>query len=1333
MGELWAQNPHQLMFHHFSVKDGLSSGKIRGFLQDREGFIWIVTQQGLNRFDGNQFRRFYFHPRDTLTLSSNVLKALAEDETGRLWIGTKNAGLVYFDKESESFHRLNVGPLDENLSVNCLLWGKDGTLWIGTQGKELFGYMPSKDSVITYKETANPQTGLSGGGIIDLWESPKGELWIACSKGINIYDPVKDQFTYYFEKGLAEDQERNRYQCILPDDSTTFWLGTHNGITHWDPQNNSYERYYPQGDSLPHIHNIINDLWELNDRFLWVASRKGLLLFDKIEKQFHHLSNNYYNLNNLKDSPYNAIFEDRSGLLWIGGNDGAYTWDRYSLKFYEPYSAKSRPSEIHRRMLFQGDTLWMALENGIYFSTPNLPPKRLIEGNFYSVALGKSGNIYAGPWGNSRLFKIHPQTHLISELPIPWREMQVDSLLTFMDIIRGSRDYLWIATRSSLFRFDEKTQEYFEIPNTSEHLQGFTGENNNDLLYDSRSNLWIVSDRGMFLLTPEEQEKKHADSLYFRHFYYDPRDSSTLPTNEINTLLEDSRGMIWIGSKSGLLTYDPKEEKFSHRKETEALAHGYITCILEDSSGDIWVSTDNLGITRIRPESGETQIYFEEDGLLTDAFNWNSCICTPDKGFIFGSREGLNHFFPDSIGSIVAEKPNIFLTELWVQNNRLRVGDSDSLLQRSLLHTAKITLSHHQRALKLVFSLLDYDSPTQNVYRYILENFDKSWQLAGNKNEATYTNLSPGTYTFRVQGRTSRGEFSAEVEDQLIIRILPPWWWNIYAWIAYVIVGIFLVWLIYKNQLAIKLRQAEAEKVLEIDRIRKQLYTDITHEIRTPLTIINGMNQLLEERYEDSDEIQDHTRVVNYNTQKILNLINQILDLARLEEGGMPLVLKQADIIPYIGYITDSFRSFARSKEISLVFTPETDAVMLDFDADKVLTVLSNLLSNALKFTPKSGWIKVVAKEKKPHTLLISVQDSGVGIDAERIPFVFDRYYQAANSLSSDAGGTGIGLALTQELVHLMGGKIWVKSMVNEGSTFFVELPITLKAAPLEDGDLTPQDNLYHQSLRTSVPAPSFDSEGNNEDLLVLIIEDSADVRFFLRKLLSPIFRVEFAENGKQGIQKAIESVPDIVISDVMMPEASGMDVCEALKKDERTSHIPIILLTARVDQASKIEGLAYGADAYLGKPLDKEELLTRIKKLVELRNTLRKKYQFFPHTTKLSSVSPEDLFLEKVGKVIEASLEDPDLGVDDICKDVGVSRTQLHRKLKVLTGLSTTQMIRKIRLTRARQMLIHSKEAISQIAFGVGFSDPSYFSKMYSEEFKEKPSDTRNSLRKPG
>ena len=1334
MSTLLAQISDYLHFQHYSYQDGLSSGKIRCFLQDQEGFIWIGTQQGLNRFDGNTIKRYYFDPQDTLTISSNVLKALAEDDQGRIWIGTKNAGLVYFDKKQETFHRVRKGPLNSDLWINTMIWSSEGVLWIGTDGDAVYGFSPQTDSILTLAVTGNPATGLSGGEIKDIWEGPAGKLWIATSKGLTVYNPLKRQFSYFFHEGTSDDQHRNRMQSIYPDDSSTFWLGTHNGITHWDPLNQRSLRYYPSGDSSPHIHNIINDIWELDDRYLWVASRKGLLLFDKLTKKFDYLSDNYNDLNELRDSPYNCIFEDQAGLIWIGGNDGVYTWNSYGLNFYEAYSSLSRPSKIHRRLAFQGDTMWVATEKGVFFSLPHDTAHFVLSDNFYSVMAGADGHIYAGPWEDSQLYRINPRSLQVDLLPVPKSPNPQQALSTFTDIIQGDTRFIWAISRDRLFRLDTPSQQLREIPVRTGIPIGFSEPNYNDLLIDTHDNLWIGSDKGLFLLRAEERQSKEEENWQFTHFTYDPADSTSLGTNEINTLFEDKRGILWIGSKSGLLRYDPSQKRFFRHQETEALAHGYITCILQDEKGDIWISTDNSGIIRLIPGMSDVQTYQTEDGLLSTSFNWNACTCSPNHGLIFASREGFNHFYADSLSTHAETPAPIYLTELWVQHQRIQVGDATHILSESLLSTSKITLKHFQNVIKFEFALLDFGAPNKNTYRYKLDNFDEQWHTLGNQNEILYSYLTPGRYTFRVQGRTSRGEWTS-VGDVLTIRVLPPWWWNGYAWAIYLWLLIIALWALYKNQLSLRLREAEAEKALEIDRVRKQLYTNITHEFRTPLTVIKGMNELLEEQYGEDPFIQDHALLLDHNTSKLLHLINQILDLSKAEAGKLPLNLTCGNVIPLVRYIVDSFYSYARTKNITLSSELEVEEVIMDVDPDKLVTVLSNLLSNALKFTPEQGKITVRARRVE-DSLLLSVQDTGIGIDADRIPYIFNRYFQVEQSPAANYGGTGIGLALTQELVQLMKGTIRVTSLIHEGSTFFVDLPITQLAEQVADHELIIGDNLHKSMLdgllSSGTPVSvQDDSDVKDESLVVLVIDDSDSIRMYLDKLLSPHFQLHFAENGTSGIEKALEKIPDIIISDVMMPEADGMHVCKVLKQDERTCHIPIILLTAKVDQLSKIEGLSLGADAYLAKPLDRVELFTRIKKLVELRNRLREKYQLIPQTSYPTSGNPDEKFLQRIREIIEESIGDHQLGVEDICRRAGVSRTQLHRKLRALVNLSTSQMIRKIRLRHAKEKLIYTDEAIAQIAYEVGFSDPSYFAKTYKEEYRESPSDTRESLKK--
>lgn len=655
--------------------------------------------------------------------------------------------------------------------------------------------------------------------------------------------------------------------------------------------------------------------------------------------------------------------------------------------------------------------------------------------------------------------------------------------------------------------------------------------------------------------------------------------------------------------------------------------------------------------------------------------------------------------------------------------NVLQQPSKKSLLQSPIWEAKQLQLSHQEEYFTFQFSSLDYRNTNSSQYEFMLEGYDTYWRKTQGEPSATYVKVPMGSYTFRVRMADSEGVGKA-TEVKILVIVRPPWWRTWWAYSGYVLAAGGLVFAFYRFQLNRQLAEAEAQRLQEIDALKTRLYTNITHEFRTPLTIILGMaRQVLDD---PKNYFRQGLDMILRSGQNLLNLVNQMLDLSKLESGKMPLNFIQGNIISYLKYLAESFHSFAESSNIEIHFLSDLDELYMDYDPEKLQQVVSNLLSNAVKFTTKGG--HVVSGQE--GTLKIKVKDTGVGISEAELPHIFDRFYQADNSRTRTGEGTGIGLTLVKELVKLMDGIIQVKSKIGLGSEFIVTLPVRQQA--LEVTPLIPIKTIVSTFKTPTLPVIETTPENNKPN--ILIIEDNADVVAYLATCLQNNYHIQVGKDGQEGIDIAIQNIPDLIITDVMMPYKDGFEVCQTLKKDERTSHIPIIMLTAKADMASRLEGLERGADEYLAKPFHKEELLVRIRKLLELRQKLQSYYLvaagLMENATLVKDIPKvdkiEDAFVKKVRQAIEAHLDDVNFTVEDLGKAVLMSRSQLHRKLSAITSFSANTFIRHVRLAKAKELLRNPALTITSIAFDSGFDDPSYFSRVFKQEFGVSPAEWR-------
>jgi signal transduction histidine kinase/DNA-binding response OmpR family regulator len=820
--------------------------------------------------------------------------------------------------------------------------------------------------------------------------------------------------------------------------------------------------------------------------------------------------------------------------------------------------------------------------------------------------------------------------------------------------------------------------------------------------------------------------------------------------------------------------FDRETEQFIHYTEKDGLPNDVINGILEDMQGNLWLSTNN-GLSKFDPETTSFRNYDVNDGLQSNQFNHGAYCRNTNGEMFFGGTNGFNAFHPDSIKDN-PYIPNIVITDFQIFNesvviNNIDVPESKNeySLPKHISTLEEIELTYKENAFSFEFAALDYRSPQKNRYAYMMEGFENDWNYTNSKRRfVTYTNLDPGSYVFKVKG-TNNDQIWNEEGTSIKIIITPPWWKTTWAYSAYVLLFFLTLYSLRKYDMKrqrlkhdLELEHIHAEKLEELNRIKSRFFANISHEFRTPLTLITGpVKQMLLGEFRGN--LKEQYRMILRNGHRLLRLVNQLLDFSRLESGGMKLQVALINVIKYIKGLVLSFSSLAERNKITLKFDSEVESIMGYFDRDKLEKIISNLLSNAFKFTPKQGKIEVrirvhkafsdkinntfltdhnVSLQQSPFKILnsdfvnITISNTGPGIPQDQMNKIFDRFYQVDDSVTRRQEGSGIGLALTKELVEIHHGKIDLQCSRTGQSTlttFTVSLPLT-------KDHFKPEEIIQESILENTkeLKAEEIDKviverEESGETLLtqkksaptLLIVEDNPDVTSYIRSFMEKDYRIVDASNGEVGFKKAIDKVPDLIISDVMMPEKDGFELCQKLKSDQRTSHIPVILLTAKADMDSKIEGLEYGADDYIAKPFEDKELQIRSNNLIEqrrqLRDHFRKELVFNPAKITVNSI--DEQFLDKVNKHIEQHMDDMEYTVEKLSYDIGMSRQHLNRKLHSLTDHSARDFIRSMRLRRAAQLLQKRNDMITQIAYQVGFNNLSYFTKCFRKQFGQSPS----------
>lgn len=1399
---LWCLNSsvsfsQDIEFERIPNELGLSQNLISALWQDRQGFLWVGTKDGLNRFDGYHFQVFQHDPFDSTSISDNNIKTILEDRHGRLWVGTTN-GLNLLGRKTETFQRFfpknNLRPSAAAIveghpglsgqNINSLLEDREGNIWVGTvrSGVVKMEMPPGPEDLDKIKYTVFRATEAEE----SLWENPvkqmaldeEGAIWVhsreqLClirqnenGKGYTIrrllwpnFNPqwpgYQQEDFLYIQQG--EEKVDHRFYSIFNDERGAVWMISAGGFAKWlpgqkrfklFPLNVNLEEYsIPPLLGLEGVSGFIDRKGQI-----WANGMESLVVYDTlshriVERQHIHDESS----STLSQSGFRSMLEDTNGNIWVGTNGNG-------LCIYNPN--KKRFSGQAEAICWQGEslraicqarngTVWLGTASRkllrLNLATGKIRPVVLKQADWprsfdaefdqvYAIQEGRSGNIWVAASRGLFRFREEPGGGL------DWDFFKIyqneGSFPNVFDLHLGPAGKIWLLTHFEFGQFDPATGQF--NGHNYLHVSGGKKERGGNFpcIFQQKNGLfWLGTKRGLIQFDPVTET--------FSFFGNDPKDPNSLSHPLVKCIQADPsepERVLWVGTGGGGLNrFDLQTGRFTHFKKKDGLPDNVIYSILDDAEGNFWLST-NQGLARFNPRTGLCKNYGVESGLQDNEFNSGAYFKSADGRLFFGGIGGFNAFLPSAVKDREFVPP-IVITGFKLANRHVDFKAADSPLKQAISQARELTLTWKDNIFSFEFAALDFTEPSQNQYAYRLEGFSDEWQYIGTQRSATFTNIDPGEYTFRVKGTSHDGAWNEEGAS-LKITILPPWWNTWWAFLSYALLFGAAAFSFYKFQLNRQMEKAEARKIKEMDALKTRLYTNITHEFRTPLTVIMGVSSPA--AASSPSPLDEGGRGLIYrNAKNLLRLVNQLLDLSKLESGILKPEYVQADIIPYLEYLTESFSSMAAEKSIRLLFYPEMRSLVMDFDEAKIQHIVYNLLSNALKFTEPGGKVVLHAHQElqdEQALLKLKVSDTGLGIPEDELPHIFDRFFQVDSdkyrNITRPGEGTGIGLALAKELVELMGGSISVKSLEGIGTDFTVLLPVKKNAAVRQPGSPAAGRNVHvepsgqnavHEkdTLNTAEPEP-------DELDRLLLIEDNRDVATYLISILEKDYQVVTAEDGQAGIEKALELIPDIIISDVMMPRKDGFEVCRALKLDERTSHIPIILLTAKAEEEAKIQGLRTGADAYLKKPFNREELFVRLEKLLELRKQLQKKYAQAGATSTAdsppSAAEPtlDDLFMQKFQQAIEMKMGQSDFGLEGLCKMLSMSRTQLYRKAKALTGESPVRFIQKVRLNKARELLRTTELNVSEIAYEVGFADPAYFSRAFNKEFGAPPSSIR-------
>ncbi|SIT34390.1 Signal transduction histidine kinase [Filimonas lacunae] len=1333
-----------LHFIHLSSKDGLSANTVNAVLKDKWGYMWFATDDGLSRYDGTHFTNYNHNSSDTASIRSNAVLELMEDASGNLWIGT-NKGVSLYNRTRDAFMNTDI---TRGASVRAMCRDHNGNYWFGGYSG-LFKYNPASGKTRYYFMEDSSSTHLPAAMFLSILEDSQGRLWFGTNEGLYLYLPAQDQFTLYTGGIANRAQWRLAVKSISEDAKGNVWFGTiDGGLNQLLPGSTHFRNYNTGGAagnnlSSDRIYKTAHD----GDGKIWIGTEKGLDILEPVSGNVRHIPVNPRNQYSLQGSSVRSIFIDKKGIYWIGTfQSGMNKYDRNLTAFD---LVRSNPFD----------------------------PQGLSAPKVTAFAAANEGNVYVGTDGGG-LHLYHYSTGLFTRIPIG------QSPLTILAMERVNEE-LWIATYMQGIYVLNTITGAIRHYTTGDGVSGLLSDEVFCLRKDRQGHVWIgnngkgvqvyVPARQVFVALKDYVGKVNGDKVPERGFIRDIQEdaegriwiaapgrgvdmydaatatfrtygryqSGNLPVDEVQTLLPGKNGVLWAGTGGrGLCRLDFRKNSFAIYTTREGLANNVIAKILADSTGTLWCST-NKGISSWDTATQKCKNFTTDNGLQGSAFAMGAGFISREGVFFFGGLDGFNFFHPARL-HYNHNVPAVIFTGLKVDNNDVAPG-GHSPISSNISVAQEIKLRYKQN-FSLAFTVLDFTSPDECRYLYQLLGFDKSWNAVGASQAAVFTNLDPGEYTLLVKAYNANGDWTTPAASIRII-ITPPFWRTGYAWCAYILLAAGLLWGIrhrgiqrLKQKFAaeqerrrihqlIEEERKEAERQRAFDEGKIQFLTNLSHEFRTPISLIAGPVQaLLDKEYDPEKKSQ--LSMVRRNTRRLLNLVNQLLDIRNPEEQELLLHAQPGDLVSFVREAAESFRDLAERRNIRFSFHTALETYYTSFDKDKIERVLFNLLGNAFKFTRDNGMVSLLLQEQDSG-IAITVADNGQGMTAEEQRRIFDRFFQGETRADIMNQGSGIGLSITREFVKLHGGSIAVHSEYGKGSAFIVHLPLLQQAPVNAPLSFVARDAAGEQEE----PAPVAETLlPPDEWLTVLLIEDSEDYRTFLRNQLTPYYKVIEAADGKEGWQKALACHPQVIVSDITMPYMDGITLSKKIREDKRTTHIPIILLTALTGDAHQLKGLQTGASDYLTKPFSPGILIVKIRNLASLNQRLKETY-----TKRVEVATPPALverenekLLLKINRYIEENMEDEKLSVEQLAKYLFMSRATLYNKLMELTGETPVEYIRSVRLNKAAAMLENSDMRVAEIGYAVGFVTPNYFARAFKAKYNMSPTEYIAQKRKP-
>ena len=1319
----------------FNYKHGLSNSLVNQIYQDRYGFIWVATEDGLNRFDGQIFRQHLKQDDKPKSLKSDFIKVCGEDNEGNLLVGY-NYGLMKFSYSTETFDDYKFYSLGQRVypNITCLALAKNGTLWISSSANGIYYIEPNSKNPI-YPEKINNQIP----GIFHeyIFEDSDSIIWVASEKGgLSSYNPVTGKVKNYTYQSKDGTPMLEYISSICEDGQKNIYIGTlKNGLYRLNKKRDKIEKVHSDSPN-EHFLQVKSLLFDSRKR-LWVGTEgKGLKI---LSEQTGRLKEYVPNKSpfDFSKSKIHSIAEDNAGNIWLGiFQKGLFLLPEANQMFkhygYKPFGDQNIGSSCIKALVSDGTSVWAGTDgDGIYelSRTGKKLDHILFENkengysgnNILAICDDGRGNLWLGTYLNGliRLKKQSREFKVFRNIPNDKNSLPNDKISC---ISRGLNNSIWLGTMGSgVARYDLKAkrfiQEYTVTGNDNSLLNNFI----NDIYVESNERIWIATFSGLTLAEPAKNKTTHFIAA-----------NNYLPNDIVYCIKPDSKGNLWIGTDQGLVKLNAKREPEKVYQIENGLPGNVICSIEEDEYNQLWISTHN-GLAKLNPRNDLILRYYDYDGLQANEFSARASSKGISNEIYFGGINGITEIVNKNEEPLKGMR-DVVLTDLILFGRSIEIGSKSgehTILNQSILISDTVQLESKDNAFTIAFTTMELANRSRVDYEYQLVGFDKNWKTTDAlKNRATYTNLDPGKYLFKVRG-VDGSKVSATREILVVIR--SPWFQTPIAIVGWFLLGLFLLYwpyVFFKE----RVKQHQAERLNEM---KMQFFINISHEVKTPLTLIlDPLEKLLLQSNEES-----RTRVyqvMHKNASRIFQLINQLLDIRKIDKKQLLFKFQKINLFDFVQDVSESFRPLVTNKSIQFKIDCEDKNVDVWIDPLNFEKVILNLLSNAFKFTQTNGHVDIkitreetrVGKKKKKH-VKISVLDTGIGIKESEVENIFKRFYQINSKETNFNTGTGIGLHLAMSMVKMHGGKIYAENRTEcQGSNFSILLPLGNEHLPVND--LITEENLIPAPTKNIVKDYDIQTDGiiaskasNKKGLKLMIVDDDEDIRQYLASQFAEDYDLALFSNGSEAYKALTGHKPDLIISDILMPEMDGITFCKKVKGNNKINHIPVILLTALSKEEDKAEGIDTGADMYLTKPFNTRMLKKIAENLIENRKKLLERQAELQSIQNIADIelnSHDEMLLQKVMTIVKENISDSTLNVETLSDGIGISRVHMHRKLKELTNQSARDFIKGIRMKQAAYLLANKKVNVSEIAYAVGFSNPSHFSTTFKSYYGISP-----------